>query len=153
MYGLGMAIELKGTNFDKNRGDYTYLINQVETKNVPHAFLSYNLSNLKQIISTNRNQEVVLLLSSKPTATEIMTESAYRNFYSILQQGLKAAIYFPFANNPIDQTYVDSLAQIGCGLIAGATETESTLAQYMKFCRMEVTDAILAKDIVQVYYP
>ena len=39
------------------------------------------------------------------------------------------------------------------GLIAGATETESTLAQYMKFCRMEVTNAILAKDIVQVYYP
>lgn len=153
MYGLGMAIELKGTNFNKSRGDYTYLINQVETKNVPHAFLSYNLSNLKQIRTANYDQEVVLLLSSKPTATEIMTDPRYTNFYAILQQGGKAAIYFPFANNPIDQTYVDSLAQIGCGLIAGATETEATLAQYMKFCRMEVTDAILAKDIVQVYYP
>jgi glycerophosphoryl diester phosphodiesterase len=153
MYGLGMAIELKGTNFNKNRGDYTYLINQVETKNVPHAFLSYNFSNLKQIISANRNQEVVLLLNAKPTAEEIMTDQTYRNFYAILQQGVKAAIYFPFANNPIDQAYVDSLARIGCGLIAGATETESTLAQYMKFCRMEVTDAILAKDIVQAYYP
>lgn len=153
MYGLGMAIELKGTNFDKNRGDYTYLINQVETKNVPHAFLSYNLSNLRQIRRVNYEQEVVLLLSSKPTATEIMTNQTYTDFYAILQQGGKVAIYFPFANNPIDQEYVDSLAQIGCGLIAGATETESTLAQYMKFCRMEVTDAILAKDIVQEYYP
>lgn len=153
MYGIGMAIELKGTHFDKNRGDYKHLINQVETKNVSHAFLSYNLSNLKEIRSTNRNQEVVLLLNSKPTATEITTESTYGNLYAILQQGGKVAIYFPFANNPIDQAYVDSLAQIGCGLIAGATETESTLAQYMKFCRMEVTDAILAKDIVQAYYP
>ena len=153
MYGLGMAIELKGTNFNKNRGDYTYLINQVETKNVPHAFLSYNLSNLRQIRAANYDQEVVLLLSSKPTATEIMTESTYTNFYAILQQGGKAAIYFPFANNPIDQEYVDSLAQIGCGLIAGATETKSTLAQYMKFCRMEVSNTIRAKDIIQVYYP
>ena len=153
MYGLGMAIELKGTNFNKNRGDYTYLINQVETKNVPHAFFSYNLINLKQIRTANYDQEVVLLLSSKPTATEIMTDPRYTNFYAILQQGGKAAIYFPFSNNPIDQTYVDSLSQIGCGLIAGATETESTLAQYMKFCRMEVTDAILAKDIIQTYYP
>jgi hypothetical protein len=128
-------------------------VNQVETKNVPHAFLSYNLSNLKEIRKVNSNQEVVLLLNSKPTATEIMTEQTYANFYTILQRGGKVAIYFPFANNPIDQAYVDSLAQIGCGLIAGATETESTLAQYMKFCRMEVTDAILAKDIVQAYYP
>ena len=153
MYGLGMAIELKSTHFSKSRGDYTYLVNQVETKNVPHAFLSYNLSNLKEIRTANYTQEVVLLLSSKPTAEEIMTESTYANFYAILQRGGKVAIYFPFANNPIDQAYVDSLAQIGCGLIAGATETESTLAQYMKFCRMEVTDAILAKDIVQTYYP
>ena len=153
MYGLGMAIELKGTNFNKNRGDYTYLINQVETKNVPHAFLSYNLSNLKQIRAANYDQEVVLLLNSKPTATEIMTESTYTNFYAILQQGGKAAIYFPFANYPIDQEYVDSLAQIGCGLIAGATETKSTLAQYLKFCRMEVSNTLRAKDIIQVYYP
>lgn len=153
MHGIGMAIELKGTHFNKNRGDYIYLINQVETKNVPHAFFAYNISNLKEIRTTNRDQEVVLLLNSKPTATEIMTESTYGNFYAILQQGGKVAIFFPFANNPIDQEYVDSLAQIGCGLIAGATETESTLAQYMKFCRMEVTDTILAKDIVQEYYP
>lgn len=153
MYGLGMAIELKGTNFNKNRGDYTYLINQVETKNVPHAFLSYNLSNLTAIRRQNKDQEVVLLMNAKPTAEEITTESSYANFYVILQNGSNAAICFPFANNPIDQEYVDSLAQIGCGLIAGAKETESTLAQYMKFCRMEVTDAILAKDIVQAYYP
>jgi hypothetical protein len=153
MYGLGMAIELKSTHFDSSRGDYKYLVNQVETKNVPHAFLSYNLSNLKEIRKVNSNQEVVLLMNSKPTATEIMTEPTYANFYAILQRGGKVAIYFPFANNPIDQAYVDSLAQIGCGLIAGATETKSTLAQYMKFCRMEVTDAILAKDIVQTYYP
>jgi hypothetical protein len=153
MYGLGMAIELKGTNFNKNRGDYTYLINQVETKNVPHAFLSYNLSNLTAIRRQNKDQEVVLLMNAKPTAEEITTESSYANFYVILQNGSNAAICFPFTNNPIDQEYVDSLAQIGCGLIAGAKETESTLAQYMKFCRMEVTDAILAKDIVQAYYP
>lgn len=153
MYGLGMAIELKSTHFIKSRGDYKYLVNQVETKNVPHAFLSYNLSNLKEIRVANYDQEVVLLLNSKPTAEEIMTGSTYTNFYAILQQGGKAAIYFPFANNPIDQEYVDSIAQIGCGLIAGATETEATLAQYMKFCRMEVTDKILAKDIVQTYYP
>jgi hypothetical protein len=153
MYGLGMAIELKSTHFDSSRGDYKYLVNQVETKNVPHAFLSYNLSNLKEIRKVNSNQEVVLLLNSKPTATEIMTEQTYANFYTILQRGGKVAIYFPFANNPIDQEYVDSLAQIGCGLIAGATETESTLAQYMKFCRMEVSNTIRAKDIIQVYYP
>ncbi len=153
MYGIGMAIELKGTHFNKSRGDYTYLINQVKTKNVPHAFLSYNLSNLKEIRRANYDQEVVLLLNSKPTATEIMTESTYANFYAILQQGGKVAIYFPFANNPIDQEYVDSLANIGCGLIAGATETISTLAQYMKFCRMEVSNTLRAKDIVQVYYP
>lgn len=153
MYGIGMAIELKGTHFDKNRGDYKYLINQVETKNVPHAFLSYNLSNLKEIRRANYDQEVVLLLNAKPTAEEITTDSSYANLYVILQQGGKVAIYFPFANNPIDQEYVDSLAQIGCGLIAGATETVSTLLQYMKFCRMEVTDSILAKDIVQAYYP
>ena len=153
MHGIGMAIELKGTHFNKNRGDYKYLVNQVETKNVPHAFLSYNLSNLKEIRIANYDQEVVYLLNSKPTATEITTDSAYANFYAILQSGGKVAICFPFANNPINQEYVDSIAQIGCGLIAGATETESTLAQYMKFCRMEVTNAILAKDIVQVYYP
>ena len=153
MYGLGMAIELKGTNFNKNRGDYKYLVNQVETKNVPHAFLAYNISNLQGIRRANYDQEVVLLLNSKPTATEITTESSYTNFYAILQQGGKVAIYFPFANNPIDQEYVDSLAQIGCGLIAGATETESTLAQYMRFCRMEVNNTLRAKDIVQAYYP
>jgi glycerophosphoryl diester phosphodiesterase len=153
MYGLGMAIELKGTNFNKNRGDYTYLINQVETKNVPHAFLSYNLSNLTAIRRQNKDQEVVLLMNTKPTAEEITTKSSYANFYVILQNGSNAAICFPFTNNPIDQEYVDSLAQIGCGLIAGATETESTLAQYMKFCRMEVNNTIRAKDIIQVYYP
>lgn len=153
MHGIGMAIELKGTHFNKSRGDYKYIINQLETKNVPHAFFSYNLSNLKEIRTVNRDQEVVLLLNSKPTATEITTESTYGNFYAILQQGGRVAIFFPFANNPINQEYVDSLANIGCGLIAGATETVSTLSQYMKFCRMEVTDAILAKDIVQAYYP
>jgi hypothetical protein len=153
MHGLGMAIELKSTHFSSSRDDYKYLVNQVETKNVPHAFLSYNLSNLKEIRKVNYAQEVVLLLNSKPTATEIMTESTYSNFYAILQRGGKVAICFPFANNPIDQAYVDSLAQIGCGLIAGATETESTLAQYMKFCRMEVSNTIRAKDIIQVYYP
>lgn len=153
MYGLGMAIELKGTNFNKNRGDYTYLVNQVKTKNVPHAFLSYNLSNLSAIRRTNIDQEVVLLLNTKPTAEEITTESTYTNLYAILQQGGKAAICFPFTSNPIDQEYVDSIANIGCGLIAGATETVSTLSQYLKYCRMEVSNTLRAKDIVQVYYP
>lgn len=151
LYNLGMAIEFKGTHFTSV--DYRNMKRIMQAVDVPHAYISWNVSNLVNIRAKEYNAHVILVMNSMPTIEDITSGDAYTSLRTLAGQDGITDICFPMYDNNVDAQYIYALWEMNIGLIAGASETQRGIITYLPYLRMIVTDSILAKTIADTYYP
>jgi hypothetical protein len=151
LYNLGMAIEFKGTHFTSV--DYQNVKRIMQAMNVPHAYISWSVSNLVNIRAKEANAHVILVLNNKPTLEDLATSNTYASLRTLSGQDGLTDLCFPMRDNNVDSQYIYALWGMNIGLIAGASETQRGIVTYLPYLRMIVTDSILAKTIADAYYP
>jgi hypothetical protein len=151
LYNLGMVIEFNGTRY--NSTDYTNMKRIMNSVNVPHAYVAWSVSNLVNIRAKEPEAHVILVLTTKPTLEDLQSGSSFESLRTLAGQDGKTDLCFPMLNGNMDWQFVYALWEMNIGLVAGATETLNGLVAYLPYLRMIITDSILAKTVINQYYP
>lgn len=151
LYNLGMAIEFKETHFTD--ADYRNMKRIMQAVNVPHAYISWSVSNLVNIRKKEWNAHVISVLNSMPTLEDLTNSDTYASLRTLAGQDGLTDLCFPLYNSNINWQYIYELWEMNFGLVAGATESKVGIAAYLPYLRMIVTNDILAKTIADKYYP
>lgn len=151
LYNLGMAIEFKGTHFTSV--DYRNMRRIMEAVNVPHAYISWSVSNLVNIRAKEADAHVILVLNNMPTIEDLTNSDTYASLRTLAGQSGLTDICFTMYGSGMNYTYIYALWEMHIGLVAGATETIRGISNYLPYLRMIVTNDILAKTVIDTYFP
>lgn len=157
MYGLGILVRMYASHFTSD--NYDYVTKVLNTRRVPHAFLSNSVNNLKSLRQKDYECEVILRISSKPTIEDLANASEYTNLRAMVLQSPNVSIAFPMFEIVddervivVDQDYVTQLNSLGMGLVA-VYNHDGLIAETIEFVNMWISNAICAKEYIKQHFP